>query len=115
MKRSRPTPSPNSTGRLIEQVRRSLGLPAGWAPRADLGETATSLQVWSPTELNDLYARTGGTVALQQVGRTVAVTLTTPGPGPDPVVVTTEWEPDTHPEHLRLPVLQAALVPTGGA
>ncbi|MFH8744910.1 hypothetical protein ACH4GG_27335 [Streptomyces albidoflavus] len=115
MKRSRPTPSPNSTGRLIEQVRRSLGFPAGWAPRADLGETATSLQVWSPAELDDLFSRVGGQVALQQTGRTVAVTLTTPVPGAEPVVVTTEWEPDVHPEHLRLPVLQAALVPMGGA
>ncbi|MEU6437457.1 hypothetical protein ABZ874_24410 [Streptomyces albidoflavus] len=115
MKRSRPTLSPNSTGHLIEQVRRSLGLPAGWTPRADLGETATSLQVWSPAELDDLFSRVGGQVALQQAGRTVAVTLTTPGPGADPVVVTTEWEPDVHPEHLRLPVLQAALVPAGGA
>ncbi|MFE6716825.1 hypothetical protein ACFVDU_04455 [Streptomyces albidoflavus] len=114
MQRSRPTLSPNSS-RLIERVRRSLGLPAGWAPRADLGETATSLQVWSPAELDDLFSRIGGQVALQQTGRTVAVTLTTHGPGADPVVVTTEWEPDTHPEHLRLPVLQAALVPTGGA
>ena len=115
MKRSLPTLSPNSTGHLIAQVRRSLGLPVGWAPRADLGETATSLQVWSPAELDALYARTGGTVALQQAGRTVAVTLTTPGPGAEPVVVTTEWEPEVHPEHLRLPVLQAAHVPTGGA
>ncbi|WP_405184214.1 hypothetical protein [Streptomyces albidoflavus] len=112
MKRSRPTLSPNSS-RLIERVR--LGLPTGWVPRAELGETATSLQVWSPAELDDLFTRVGGTVALQQTGRTVAVTLTTRGPGAIPVVVTTEWEPDVHPEHLRLPVLQAALVPTGGA
>lgn len=114
MKRSRPTLSPNSS-RLIEQVRRSLGLPAGWAPRADLGETAAAIQVWSPAELDDLFTRVGGQVALQQAGRTVAVTLTAPGPGTTPVVVTTEWEPDVHPEHLRLPVMRAALVPTGGA
>ncbi|MGW9584711.1 hypothetical protein ACWIGB_05500 [Streptomyces albidoflavus] len=118
MKRSRTAHSLNSgqaATKLVEQVRRSLGLPVGWAPRVDLGETATAIQVWSPAELDALYARVGGTVALQQAGRTVAVTLTTSGPGATPVVVTTEWEPDTHPEHLRLPVLQAALVPTGGA
>ncbi|RPK69040.1 hypothetical protein EES44_07880 [Streptomyces sp. ADI96-15] len=72
-------------------------------------------EVWSPLELNTLYARTGGTVTLRQTGATVAVTLTAPGHGADPVVVTTEWEPAAHPEHVRLPVLQAAAIPTGGA
>lgn len=115
MKRSRTAPSLNSgqaATKLVEQVRRSLGFPADWTPRADLGETATSLQVWGPAELDALYARVGGEVTLRQTGRTVEATLTTPVPGVGPVAVATEWEPAIHPEQVGLPVIQA--VATGG-
>ena len=117
MKRSRTAPSLNSgqaATKLVEQVRRSLGFPADWTPRADLGETATSLQVWGPAELDALYARVGGEVTLRQTGRTVEATLTTPVPGVGPVAVATEWEPAIHPEQVGLPVIQAVAAPTGG-
>ena len=61
-------------------------------------------QVWSPRELDILYADLGGTASIKGTTSTTAdITLTTP----DGDTHTTEWEIADHPEHGRLPVIQS--------
>ena len=79
-------------------------------PRLYLGETASRREVWSPRELDAVFASLGGVVSLWATSPVaVEVTLVTP----DGITYVTEWEPVDHPEHLSLSVMQAAS--NGGA
>ncbi len=87
---------------IVEKVRVFLGYRPGWAPRTELGETATSLTVWSQNELNALFDRVGGTVSMRQASRSTSggditwtateLTLTVEVPGVGPVRITTDIE-----------------------
>lgn len=107
----------------IAAVRAALGLADYWRPRADLGETATRVSMWSQRELNAVYESVGGTVTTRQVRRSTfggestwtatEITLTVHLPGTGSVKVFTDWDEETGGRDLPLmrAISDAALIP----
>lgn len=98
----------------VAKVRAALGFSDRWTPQPFLGETATSLTMWSQHELNTLYKRVGGTVTTRTVERTCStgstwkateITLTVEVPGIGPVAVSTDWDEESGGRDL--PLMQA--------
>lgn len=85
----------------VAKVGAALGFTSRHVPRPFLGETATSLTMWSQDELNDVYERVGGTVTTRTVERSACggestwqateITLTVEVSGIGPVTVSTDW------------------------
>ena len=83
----------------VATVNKALGFSDRSMPQPFLGETATSLTMWSQHELNALYERVGGTVTTRVVERTgssstwqaTEITLTVDVPSVGPVTVSTDW------------------------
>ncbi|MFG2826081.1 hypothetical protein ACGFWI_01140 [Streptomyces sp. NPDC048434] len=103
-------------------VREALGLAGLHVPRPELDETDTRICVWSVRELDDVHARTNGTVTARQVERTtgdgspyavIEVTVTVDVPHVGPVEAFTDWEPATEFHGFALPVIRA--LTTGAA
>jgi hypothetical protein len=98
---------------LAKDIRAALGLPFR-TPNAD--ENAACLSVWSIRELQDVYARNGGTVTARPVtrgglsdGSTYDVTelvLTIDLGGLGTVTVVTDWDPVDEAHGFALPVVQ---------
>lgn len=108
------SPSP-AEYHLVKTVRDALGLPPHGTLRAD--ESPTCLSVWSVRELQDIYARNGGTVTARPVtrgglsdGSTYNVTelvLTVDLGDLGPIVIVTDWDPTDEAHGWGLPVVQA--------
>lgn len=102
---------------LVSTVRNALGLPGYGPPRPEAGETPTRVSMWSVRELQDVYARVGGTVTIRQVERpyscgtftTHEITVTVTLPDVGEVQVFTDWDPEEG--CLDLPVIQALTAP----
>lgn len=100
---------------LASAVRTALGMPA-FAPRMEVGETETRISVWSVRELQDVFARVGGTVTARQVERpfscgtfaTTEVAITVDLPGLGEVEVFTDWDPADEQYATSLSVIRAA-------
>lgn len=101
-------------GERIAKVNRALGFSAHSMPQPHLGETATSLTMWSQHELNTLYERVGGTVTARIVERTCStgstwqateITVTVYVDGVGPVTVSTDWDEESGGRDL--PLMQA--------
>lgn len=95
-------------------VGKALGFSNRRAPQPFLGETATSLTMWSQHELNTVYERVGGTVTTRIVERTCStgstwqateITLTVEVDGVGPVTVSTDWDEESGGRDL--PLIQA--------
>lgn len=102
---------------LAAKVCAALGLHHSWKPCPEFGETATRFCVWSVRELQDVYARVGGTVTAQQVERTLSdgdrytiteVTVTVDIPDVGSVQVFTDWDPADEGYGYDLPVIRTA-------
>ncbi|MEU8968144.1 hypothetical protein AB0D11_02515 [Streptomyces monashensis] len=97
----------------IAKVNRALGFSAHSMPQPHLGETATSLTMWSQHELNVVYERVGGTVTTRIVERTgscstweaTEITLTVYVDGVGQVTVSTDWDEESGGRDL--PLMQA--------
>jgi hypothetical protein len=98
----------------VAKVGEALGFANHWMPQPFLGETATSLTMWSQHELNTVYERVGGTVTTSIVERTCStgstwqateITLTIEVPGVGPVKVSTDWDEESGGRDL--PLMQA--------
>jgi hypothetical protein len=99
----------------VAAVNKALGFSDRSAPQPFLGETATSLTMWSQHELNDVYERVGGTVTTRTVQRTACdgdntwaateITLTVEVDGVGPVTVSTDWDEESGGRDL--PLMQA--------
>jgi hypothetical protein len=99
----------------VAKVRAALGFSDRYTPRPFLGETATSLTMWSQHELNTVYERVGGTVTTRQVQRSACdgdatwnateITLTVEVDGIGPVTVSTDWDEESGGRDL--PLMQA--------
>lgn len=98
----------------VATVNKALGFSDRSMPQPFLGETATSLTMWSQHELNTLYERVGGKVATRIVERTCStgstwqateITLTVEVPGIGPVTVSTDWDEESGGRDL--PLMQA--------
>lgn len=98
----------------VATVNKALGFSDRSMPRPFLGETATSLTMWSQHELNTVYERVGGTVTTRTVERTCStgstwqateITLTVEVPGVGPVTVSTDWDEESGGHDL--PLMQA--------
>ncbi|MEU3613488.1 hypothetical protein ABZ725_14390 [Streptomyces sp. NPDC006872] len=97
---------------LAARVGKALGFRSGWQPNAHLGETATSLTLWSQHELNTVYERVGGAVTTRQVERgacdgdatwkATEITLTVEVDGIGPVRVSTDWDEESGGRDLPL-------------
>ncbi|MFB7589355.1 hypothetical protein [Streptomyces sp. NPDC056169] len=107
------TSHPTARTLLATRVRRALGLRGSLTLQHD--ETPTRVTVWSLHELQDVYARVGGTVTLTQATRTVSdgteytvieTTLTTQLPGLAIAEITTDWDPHTELDGYGLPVIR---------
>jgi hypothetical protein len=105
-----------ATTTLAAKVRTALGLPHFPAPRPEYDETDARVLVWSIRELEDVYARTGGTVTAREREYTlygditypaIEVTVTVDLEGLGPVQVFTDWEPAAEVHGLGLSVVQA--------
>lgn len=102
--------------RLADKVRAALGRYVTATVRPDEGETPIRRLVWSVRELDEIFARVGGVVAIQSVERTgsdsvytvmeVTITMTLPGIA-WPVQVFTDWDPADELHGIALPVIQA--------
>lgn len=101
--------------RLAAKVRTALGLAGFPAPVAEAGETERRVCVWSVRELQDVFARVGGTVTARSVERTVSdgttftareVTVTVTLPGVGEVQVFTDWDPADEGYGFALPVIR---------
>ncbi|MEU1445496.1 hypothetical protein [Streptomyces mirabilis] len=97
------------------KVRAALGLRDAKV-RPEMGETATRVSRWSVRELDDSFARVGGTVTAQQVQRTlphgetytvVEVTLVANVSGVGRVEAFTDWDPADETHGFALPVIRA--------
>jgi hypothetical protein len=98
----------------VATVNKALGFANRRAPQPFLGETATSLTMWSQHELNTVYERVGGTVTTRIVERTCStgstwkateITLTVEVPNVGPVTVSTDWDEESGGRDL--PLMQA--------
>ncbi|TVL89724.1 hypothetical protein [Streptomyces sp. SAJ15] len=98
----------------VAKVNKALGFPEYSMPQPFLGDTATSLSVWSQHELNTVYERVGGTVTTRIVERTCStgstwtateITLTIEVSGIGPVMVSTDWDEESGGRNL--PLMQA--------
>lgn len=99
---------------LATQVRTALGRPNALV--TEPGESDTRVSVWSVRELEDLFARFGGTVTASPAVRllsdgstfgVIEVTATFDLASLGPVQVFTDWVPADEAYALRLPVIQA--------
>ncbi|MDX5569800.1 hypothetical protein PYK79_49930 [Streptomyces sp. ID05-04B] len=95
----------------VAAVGKALGFSDRFAPQPFLGETATSLTMWSQHELNTVYERVGGTLTTRTVQRTSStgstwqateITLTVQVPGVGPVTVSTDWDEESGGRDLPL-------------
>lgn len=95
----------------VAKVNKALGFSDRSMPQPFLGETATSLTMWSQHELNDVYERVGGTVTTRTVERTgctgstwqaTEITLTVEVTGVGPVKVSTDWDEESGGRDLPL-------------
>ncbi|MDV5145909.1 hypothetical protein R1T08_17255 [Streptomyces sp. SBC-4] len=107
------TSHPTARTLLATKVRRALGLRGSFTLQHD--ETPTRVVVWSLHELQDVYARVGGTLALAAVTRAtsdgtqydvIETTLTTQLPGLATAEITTDWDPTTELDGYGLPVIR---------
>lgn len=98
----------------VALVGKALGFSNRSTPQPFLGETATSLTMWSQHELNAVYERVGGTVTTRVVERTgstgstwqaTEITLTAEVDGVGPVTVSTDWDEESGGRDL--PLMQA--------
>ena len=98
----------------VATVNKALGFSDRSMPQPFLGETATSLTLWSQHELNTVYDRVGGTVTTRIVQRTCStgstwkateITLTVEVDGVGPVTVSTDWDEESGGRDL--PLMQA--------
>lgn len=98
----------------VATVGKALGFSDHFMPQPFLGETATSLTMWSQHELNAVYERVGGTVTTRIVERTCStgstwkateITLTVQVDGVGPVTVSTDWNEESGGHDL--PLMQA--------
>jgi hypothetical protein len=100
----------------------ALGLPTTWTPDPADGETERRAALWSVTELNTAFQRLGGTVTLAEVTRTTncgttyditEITLTITVPEVGEVQAVTDWNAETEPAAILLPVLRAVTAGAG--
>ncbi|MCX5239776.1 hypothetical protein OG824_31705 [Streptomyces prunicolor] len=113
-----PPPPAVPDEQLLAKVRAALGFAHGWTPIPELGESLTRVLIWSQLELNDLYERLGGAVAVRPVQRPLSdgvvaaeeVTLTVVVEGVGPVEVFTDWCEDLakYGPRDQLPLMCAA-------
>ncbi|MFF8482345.1 hypothetical protein [Streptomyces antibioticus] len=98
----------------VATVGKALGFSDHFMPQPFLGDTATSLTMWSQHELNAVYERVGGTVTTRIVERTCStgstwtateITLTVQVDGIGPVTVSTDWDEESGGRDL--PLIQA--------
>ncbi|MFF7947009.1 hypothetical protein [Streptomyces griseorubiginosus] len=98
----------------VAKVNEALGFSDRSMPQPHLGETATSLTMWSQHELNAVFERVGGTVTTRVVERTCStgsawqateITLTVEVDGVGPVTVSTDWDEESGGRDL--PLMQA--------
>lgn len=99
---------------IAAQVRAALGRPNALV--TEPGESDTRVSVWSVRELEDLFARFGGTVTASPAVRLLSdgttfevIEVATSFDLPDlgPVEVFTDWVPADEAYALHLPVIQA--------
>ncbi|MEZ7005608.1 hypothetical protein [Streptomyces sp. AD55] len=96
----------------VAKVNKALGFSTHSIPSPFLGETATSLTMWSQHELNTVYERVGGAITTRTVQRTshsgestwdaIEITLTVQVPGVGPVKVSTDWDEESGGHDLPL-------------
>lgn len=99
---------------LAKDIRAALGLPFR-TPNAD--ENPACLSMWSIRELQDIYARNGGTVVARPVTRgglsdgstydVIEMVLTIDLGSLGVVAVVTDWDPADEAYGFALPVVQA--------
>jgi hypothetical protein len=106
----------------VATVNRALGFSSRSMPQPFLGETATSLTMWSQHELNTVYERVGGTVTTRIVERTCStgstwkateITLTVEVDDIGPVTISTDWDEESGGRDLPLMqvIPEATLIP----
>jgi hypothetical protein len=102
----------------VAKVNQALGFSDRSMPQPFLGETATSLTMWSQHELNTVYERVGGTITTRIVERTgstgstwqaTEITLTVEVDGIGPVTVSTDWDEESGGHDL--PLMRALAAP----